>query len=105
MKSAIELYLSIFVIAIFGVLCANMVAMNIEANNVRSYHNACIQVIENSGHNQDVINQLIEESPYDLAVERNPSNGVITSQVRVGYNYTIPLLNFSEYYCIEGVAR
>lgn len=105
MKSAIELYLSILIITVFGVLAANMIAMNIEANNVRSYQNACIQAIENSGHSQDVIGQLIGESPYDLEVDQTITNGMLSSKVRVGYYYEIPILKIKDYYWIEGVAR
>ena len=105
MKSTIELYLSLIIITIFGVLAANMIAMNIEANNARSYQNACIQVIENSGHDQDVIDQLILESPYVLTVERTVVNGLINSKVKLGYVYRIPLLNIDEHYWIEGLAR
>ncbi len=105
MKNTIELYMSIIIITIFGVLAANMIAINVEANNVRSYQNSCIQAIENSGHDQGVIDQLISDSPYDLSVERIVSDGSVLSKVQVGYHYVIPLLNVNEYYSISGLAR
>ncbi len=106
MKIAVEFYVIVVLIVFMSVLGVNLIGMNLLANNARDYQTQCIRQIESSGHNQDIIDRIVSNSPYDISVEK-----VITGanqelvKIQLEYDYSIPVLNIVQHYCISGVAR
>lgn len=106
MKVAVEFYVIVLLIVFMSVLGVNLIGMNIIANNARDYQTLCLRQIEASGHNQDVIEHIISNSPYDISVEK-----VITGanqevvKIQLEYDYSIPILKIARHYRISGVAR
>lgn len=106
MKLTIEFYVTIMLIVVMSVLGANLIMMNIQIANVRAYSTQCIKAIEASGHDQKLLDTIVDNSPYPIEITRvAAANQQELIRIEISYEYVIPLLAISNDYQISGVAR
>lgn len=112
MRIIIESYL-IFILLIFiSFTSIEYIGMNKDISTARSFHTACIDSIENSGFNQEIISKWEENAEkfgYQLKISDESSvkaaETIPCYFVSLTYNIRLNLLGINEASTIKGYAR
>ena len=110
MKGAFETMFAVVLIAFMCVLGTSYVTASLNTQKAQEFHNSVVSEIEASDFSSSVI-----ESCKDKATENGYTGLEVTmltsaagrqyAKVTLNYNYTIPVLNSTMNYSIDGYAR
>lgn len=108
MKMVIEYFVLFLFLLVFLWTGVMYVWQNIAVNNARSYNAAVVKEIENSHFSHMVIEECIDQAERDgylLRVEDYTIyNESPIKHIMLTYTYSIPLINYTKDYTIEGFA-
>jgi hypothetical protein len=108
LKAGIEIYVSLVILTIAALLCANFIAADISVMNARDLQAAYISEIENSDLSPSVIAKCETNAKslgYDLDVEVVNIGESSMAQVSLTYTYKVPLIGVESEHVLTGYAR
>lgn len=108
MKAGIEVYVSLILITIMALLCANFIAADVAAMNARDAQSAYVTEIENSDFAPSVIAkcaEAAEKQGYSLSIEEIQLGESTMAEVSLTYVYKVPLIGLESEHTITGYAK
>ena len=107
-KVGIEIYVSLLIIAIVGLLCANFIAADVAVMNARDAQAAYVTEIENSDFADSVRKRCIDTAAdQGFILEVNPVviGDSQMAEVSLTYTYKVPLIGVKSEHTISGYAK
>jgi hypothetical protein len=108
LKVGIEIYISLIILTIAALLCANFIAADVGVMNARDLQAAYVSEIENSDLSPTVIAKCENNAKslgYDLDVNIVNIGDSNMAQVSLTYTYKVPLIGVESEHVITGYAR
>lgn len=106
MKTAIEAYVSIFIVFICAILCVCLISANLSAAGARDAYTTYTLQLKDSNYANSVISACIadaESRGYTIDVEvYDLGNGQKSGTVELQYEYSIPILGYTAQRYIRG---
>lgn len=107
-KAGIEIYVSLILITIMALLCANFIAADIATMNARDAQSAYVTEIENADFADSVIDKCIDnaaQNGYTLVVNPVQIGSTRMAEVTLTYTYRVPLIGVESDHTITGYAK
>ena len=108
MKAGIEIYVSLLLLVVMALLCANFIAADVAVMNARDAQAAYICEIENSDFADSIIKRCVEnaaEQNYVLEVSPVVIGESQMAEVSLTYTYRVPIIGIESEHTIVGYAK
>lgn len=108
MKVGLEVYISLILLVVVGLLCANFIASDVATMNARDIQAAYVTEIENSDFADSVIHRCeknAQDRGYKLNVQKVTIGESEMAEVSLTYVYKVPLIGVESEHVITGYAK
>lgn len=108
MKMIIEHFVTFMLLLVFMWVGISYVMQNMIHTSARDYHGAVVSQLENSDYAETVILECEKKAAkngYKLDIQRYETGYRADAKVVLTYHYTVPIIQVTKEYSIEGYGR